>query len=131
MSHIVEARTNIKNPDRALLRQVVEIVAGQHAGGRLQDFYVTYEGARRKSALAISTSVVRRGMGISVKRDTGELAFTGDPFGCRNEFQEIQQQIVQTYVSLATMQALQALGYQVESEDGEAGQVVLTGVTYA
>jgi len=49
MSHIVEAKTKIKNPDRTLLRQAVEIVAGQYPGGKLQDYYYTYEHWRRSS----------------------------------------------------------------------------------
>jgi len=70
-------------------------------------------------------------MGVVVKRETGELAFIGDPHGYKKHFDLVQQQIVQTYVSLATMQALAALGYQATAQDGEAGQVVIAGVTYA
>ena len=36
MSHIVEARTKIQNPDAALLRQALEIVAGAHEGGHVE-----------------------------------------------------------------------------------------------
>lgn len=37
MSHIVEARTTIQSPDLALLRQTLEIVAGAHGGGHVED----------------------------------------------------------------------------------------------
>jgi len=39
--------------------------------------------------------------------------------------------IIQTYTSLAVMQALAAQGYVVEAQEGTDGQMVLTGVTYA
>jgi hypothetical protein len=129
LSHIVEAKTQIENPDQALLRQAVELVAQQHPGGQVRTFYLTYEGDRERTTLAIATSTMHRGMAIETKN--GKLTFVGDSWGYRQLYQEVQQQIIQTYVSLATMQALAALGYQTAVEDGEAGQVVISGVTYA
>jgi hypothetical protein len=129
MSHIVEAKTQIENPDQTLLRQSVEIVASQHAGGEVRNHYLSYEGQQRQADLAIATTTMHRGMAIQVKG--GRLTFVGDSWGYGYHYQQIQQQILQTYVSLATVQALQALGYQVNTEDGEAGQVVISGVTYA
>jgi hypothetical protein len=129
MSHIVEAKTQIENPDQTLLRQAVEIVAGQHAGGEVRDYYLTYEGQQRRADLAIATATMHRGMAIEVKDK--QLTFVGDSWGYGYHYQQLQQQILQTYVSLATIQALAALGYQVGTEDGEAGQVLISGVTYA
>lgn len=129
MSHIVHATTEIENPDQNLLRQAVEIVAGQHAAGEIRTSYQTYEGQHRRAALAIATATMHRGMAIQIKDK--KLTFVGDSWGYRQHYEEVQRQIIQTYVSLATMQALQALGYQVTTEDGEAGQVVISGVTYA
>lgn len=129
MSHIVEATTQIENPDQTLLRQTAELVAQQHPGGKIQTFYLTYEGERERAPLVIATSTMHRGMAIQVKDK--KLTFVGDSWGYRQHYQEVQQQIIQTYVSLATMQALAALGYQTTVEDGEAGQVVISGVTYA
>lgn len=129
MSHIVEAKTQIKNPNLALLRQAVELLAQQHPGGEIRDYYYTFERKQRRTSLALFTNLMRRGMAVEVKK--GELTFIGDSYGYEEDYQQIQQQIVQTYVSLATMQALQALGYQTTAEDGEGGQVVIAGVTYA
>ena len=116
MSHVVEAKTSIHNPNVALLQQAVELVAHQHEGGRLS------------ARLALFTSVIHRGIGIIVK-DSGQLTFKGDPYGYEAEAEAVQQQILQTYVSLATMQALQQMGYQTTAEDGVEGQVYLTGVS--
>lgn len=127
MSHVVEAKTSILNPNLALLRQAVEVVAHQHTDGRVADHYLTYAGKRVRARLAIFTDVIHRGIGIVVK-DSGELTFIGDPFMYEQEAEAVQQQIIQTYVSLATMQALQQMGYATTAEDGEEGQIYLTGV---
>ena len=129
MSHIVEAKTSIQNPNVTLLRQAVELVAKQFAGGRLADHYFTYAGKRVAARLALFSDEIHRGIGIIVKKETGELTFIGDPFTYEEVAEAAQQQIVQTYVSLATMQALQQMGYQTTAEDGEEGQVYLTGVS--
>jgi hypothetical protein len=129
MSHISVMSTTITSPDRVLLRQAVEVVANQLAGGKVRDYYLTYRRQRRKATLAIADDTMYRGMAIQVNE--GKLAFVGDNYGCEEHYEEVQQQIVQTYVSLATMRALEALGYQTSVEDGQAGQVVLTGVSYA
>jgi hypothetical protein len=129
MSHIVEAKTSIQNPNPVLLRQAVELVAQQLEGGRVADHYFTYAGKRVPARLALFSDVIERGIGIIVKKETGELTFIGDPFMYEEVAEAAQQQIVQTYVSLATMQALQQMGYQTTAEDGEEGQIYLTGVS--
>lgn len=129
MSHIVEATTTIENPDRALLRQAVGLVADQHEGGEIRTYYLDYYEREHRVSLAIATAEMYRGIGIVVKEK--KLTFVGDGFGYEELYEQVQQQIVQVYVSLATMQALQALGYQTTAEDTEQGRVVLTGVNYA
>lgn len=130
MSHIVEAKTQITNPTMTLLRQAVELVAGQQPGGRLANHYLSYFGKKHRVDLALVTDEVYRGIGIQVK-PTGELSFIGDFYGYEELARSLQQRIVQTYVGLATMEALQALGYQASASEGENGQLILTGVTYA
>ena len=131
MSHIVEARTRVQHPDLAVMRQAVELVAQQH-GGTVETFYLDYYGKRHPiaSGLALFTPELKRGIGLLITQ-SGELAFTGDPWAVQRLFEEVQQEIVQMYVSLATMQALQAMGYTTQAQDGTAGQVVIQGVSYA
>jgi hypothetical protein len=131
MSHIVEARTTIQNPDLALLRQTVEIVAGTNEGGRVEDHILDF-GRRRQavsSGLAVFTGRVFRGIGIEIDAQ-GTLSFKGDPWAVQEEFNQLQQEIIQTYVSLATMAALQQMGYTAEASQEDA-QVVIRGVAYA
>ncbi|HYU77184.1 MAG TPA: hypothetical protein VEL31_31325 [Ktedonobacteraceae bacterium] len=130
MSHIVEAKTAIVQPDTALLHQAATLVAQQHAG-TLETFYLDYYGKRHSAPLAIHIPELRRGIGIKVDETTGELTFVGDSWGVVAMYQQVQQEILQTYVSLATMQALQQMGYSTQALDGEQGQVVIQGVTYA
>ncbi len=127
MSHIVEAKTAIKYPDASLLHQAAELVAGQHKGGHLEDHYLMYGGKEIKTPLALFTKTIHRGIGLVVN-DMGELTFIGDPWGCEEEFEAAQNQLVQTYVSVATMQALQQMGYSASAEEDEEGQIILTGV---
>jgi hypothetical protein len=131
MSHIVEARTKIQNPDLALLRQTLEIVAGAHGGGHMEDHILDFRGRPQQvsTSLAIFTQRVHRGIGIELTHE-GMLSFRGDPWKVRDEFDLLQQEIIQTYVSLATMQALQQMGYTAEASQEDA-QVVIRGVAYA
>ncbi len=130
MSHIVEAKTAIVQPDTALLHQATTLVAQQHQG-TVETFYLDYYGQRHDTPLAIYTPQLRRGMGITIDEATGELTIVGDSWGVQSMYQQVQQELLQTYVSLATMQALQQMGYSTQALDGEQGQVVIQGVTYA
>lgn len=131
MSHIVQAKTTIRNPNLALLAEALQIVAGAHEGGRVDDHILNYSRRRQEinTRLAVYTRELQRGIGIELTPE-GEMQFTGDPWMAETEFEQIQQEIVQTYVSLATMRALEAMGYTSEASQVEQ-QVVIRGVTYA
>jgi hypothetical protein len=131
MSHIVEARTKIQNPDAALLRQALEIVAGAHEGGHVEQHILDFSGRQQpvSTGLAIFTGQVHRGIGIEITND-GMLIFRGDPWRVQEAFNLLEQEIVQTYVSLATMAALRQMGYSAEASQEEQ-QVVIRGYAYA
>jgi hypothetical protein len=131
MSHIVEVKTKIVNPNLMLLREAMEIVAGAHKGGRVEDHIFDYSHIRRRlaSKLALFTKKVTRGIGIEVA-DDGVMQFKGDDFRYESEYEQLQQEITQTYVSLATMKALEQMGYTSEASQVDQ-QVVIRGVTYA
>ena len=131
MSHIVEATTSITNPDQTLLRQAVELVA-QANQGTVKDHYLSYRGKKQQvnTNLAIFTPRLQRGIGIRLG-ENGELRVVGDPFMVEELFKQVQQQIVQMYVSLASIRALQEMGYQTQAQDSEEGRVVIQGVSYA
>src|SRR6266568_695564 len=115
MSHIVEAKTSISNPNRQLLTQAVQLVAQQHQG-EIRNQYKGYFGQTYdvSTGLVIYTQELHRGIGVDVK-STGELTFVGDPFYVEALFEQVQQEVVQMYVALASMQALQQLGYTTQA----------------
>jgi len=131
MSHIVQAKTTIHNPNLDLLGEALQIVAGAHEGGRVDDHILNYSRRPQEvnTHLAVYTRRLQRGIGIELTPE-GAMQFTGDPWMVETEFEQIQQEIVQTYISLATMQALKAMGYTVEASQVEQ-QVIIRGVTYA
>ena len=129
MSHISKAKTQIKQPDPNLLRRAVELVAGQQLG-EVATYYLDWNMRKQQTPLALFVPNLKRGIAVVVDPTTGELQFVGDFYGVQPIVTEIQGSIIQTYTSLAVMQALAAQGYVVEVQEGTDGQMVLTGVTY-
>jgi hypothetical protein len=131
MSHIVQAKTTITNPNLALLGEALQIVAGAHEGGRVADHILDFSMHQRRvmTHLAVFTKQLIRGIGIELTPE-GEMQCTGDPWLVDSAFEQIQQEIVQTYVGLATMRALEQMGYTSEASQVDQ-QVVIRGVAYA
>lgn len=131
VSHIVQAKTSIVSPDLNLLRQAVEIVAGAHAGGRVEDHIKDFYGKSVpvNTNLAIFTKEVHRGIGIKLT-NKGEMEFTGDDWDVEEQYKSLQREITQTYVSICMMKSLQQMGYASQAEQ-EDRQVVIRGTMYA
>jgi len=128
MSHISVFRTRIVNPNRQLVQQVMQALAQLHNAQLLinqsyRDRYVTVE--------ADYILVLPNGRAIGV--NVGEaLKIVGDSYGWEEQYQQLRQQIVQTYVHFALLQQLQKMGYQLQSvaplENGAiVGEVVKYG----
>jgi hypothetical protein len=141
MSHIVVAATKITVPvnqpahlaaAKSLLAQAVQLAAGQHRDGRTADHYLDwYNTPQRDCELSIFTYEVHRGMGLVVEPTTGQLKFIGDFYGVQPHVDRLQAEIVQLYTTLAIKQSLEQLGFVTTAGEGEAGRVILKGVTYA
>lgn len=131
MSHIVQTKTAIQNPNAELLQQAVALVAQQHQG-RVSDTYKNYYGQaqRPSTGLALFTPTLHRGIGLDLD-EQGNLVFSGDPWGVHQEFERLQQEIVQSFVSLATMQVFGQMGYQAQAEDLGQGKIAIRGTLYA
>src|SRR5947207_2209883 len=90
MSHIVEAKTTIHNPNAELLGQAVQLVAQQHQGDIRTQYTDWYRRQHDVSTgLALYTPELFRGIGVEVA-PTGELTFVGDPWGVDQLFQQVQ-----------------------------------------
>ena len=133
MSHIVQAKTAIRNPNMSLLRQAAELVAQQHEGGQVSATYQNFsrETQYPSTGIAISTRRMWRGIGLDVSQEDGALVFTGDPWAAEAEFALLQQEIAQTYTSLAVIQALSSMGYSSDVNAEQDGRIAIRGVTYA
>ena len=111
MSHISVLRTRIVNPNKQLVQQVMQALAQQLNAQLLvnqsyEDKYVTVE--------ADYILVLPNGRAIGVVcRDSLEIV--GDSYGWQSQYQQLQQQIVQTYVHFALLQQLQQMGYQLQA----------------
>ena len=132
MSHIVQTTTKIKNPNMDLLRQAVELVAQQHEGGQVSATYQDYYSRVQQptTGIAVTTRVLRRGLGLNLDED-GTLTFIGDPWAAEAEFDLLQQEIVQTFNSLAVIQVFTAMGYSSDVNQEQDGSIAIRGVTYA
>jgi len=128
MSHVSVFKTKINNPNPQLVHQVMQALAQQLNAQLLinqnyRDKYVTVE--------ADYILVLPNGRAIGV--NVGEvLKIVGDSYGWRSQYQQLQQQIVQTYVHFALLQQLQKMGYQPSNvqqlENGAiVGEVVKHG----
>jgi len=128
MSHISVFRTRIVNPNRQLVQQVMQALAQQLNAQLLvnqsyRDAYVDIE------ADFILVLPNRRGIGVVCGES---LEIVGDSYGWGKQFNQLRQQIVQTYVHFALLQQLQKMGYQLTNvqqlENGAiVGEVVKHG----
>ncbi|HZT34656.1 MAG TPA: hypothetical protein VFA15_01960, partial [Nitrososphaera sp.] len=80
---------------------------------------------------------MKRGIGMNIDPMTGALSFIGDSFSFDKSveplYEQVKGEIKQTYIALATMQALAEMGYNVQATQDETqqGLLVLQGVAYA
>jgi len=128
MSHISVFKTKIKNPNPQLVHQVMQALAQQLNAQLLvntvyRDAYVDIE------ADFILVLPNKRGIGVVCRES---LEIVGDSYGWREQFNQLRQQIVQTYVHFALLQQLQKMGYQLSNvqqlENGAiVGEVVKHG----
>lgn len=131
MSHIVEAKTTIVNPNLQVLGQAVQLIAQQSEGGQVKDHYLDYYQRPQlvSTNLVLYTQVLFRGIGLEIA--DGALTFKGDPWGVSDTFNQVQQQIVQTYVALSSMEVLRQMGYNPQAQDGQHQELVIQAVQYA
>jgi hypothetical protein len=113
MSHFSLIKIRIRNPNIALLKRAVELVA-EELGGEptttIRDYY-----ARTMDVVAgVVNKTFHRGIGVRVN-EKGEVEVVGDfyliPSSAVKQFQEL---LVRNYTALAMQTALAQLGYRVQ-----------------
>jgi len=113
MSHFSLIKIKIKNPNVALLKKAVELIAKEIGGevvSRINDYY----GRAMECVAGIKSADFPRGIGVRIN-SSGEVEVVGDFWKVRPDAVEsFQKSLVQYYTALAMQTALQALGYQVQ-----------------
>lgn len=145
MSHIAIYQTKIEVAPLAgeaarandaswrLLREAVELTANE-LGGRLAPYIIDYYGAATDCEFGLVTPEFRRGVGVKVMPDTGEVRFIYDDYGgFKLPALKICERIQQNFTALALTEALASLNYSVELQEetstGGERKLVLRGVS--
>lgn len=121
MSHVSVFRTRIVNPNRQLVHQVMQALAQQ-----LNAQLLVNQSYRDKYVTVVADYILAlpNGRAIGVVCG-GSLEIVGDSYGWQSQYQQLQQQIVQTYVHFALLQQLQKMGYQLTNvQQLENGAIV-------
>ena len=126
MSHFSLIKIKIKNPNIALLRRAVELVAKELGGEvvtEVRDFY----GRTMGCLVGLVNDTFHRGIGVRLGSG-GEVEVVGDFYGvpveARVRFQEL---LVRNYAALATQAALARLGYSVQVQKAQE-RIYIRGV---
>ncbi len=125
MSHIARCKTQLKNCDREMMKQVIGFLAAKHNGNTIttvKDYY----GTENRVDIGLKTQSFDRGIGIVFNQD-GTVTFIYDDFNREHEVAELKDEITQTYTAQAVAQALQAMGYTIKAEEINK-QIVINGV---
>jgi hypothetical protein len=113
MSHFSLIKIKIKNPNVALLKRAVELIAKEIGGevvSRINDYY----GRTMDCIVGIKSADFPRGIGVKINSN-GEVEVVGDFWKVRPDAVEnFQKALVQYYTALAMQQALAQLGYHVQ-----------------
>lgn len=128
MSHVASYRTEIKIPQVAgmnledneawrLLRSALEAVAAAH-GGQVVEVITDSEGRRVRCDAAIVVPEFRRGLGVKVDQNTGQVKFLYDTWGgFAHTAKELSAEVVQNFTALAVTRALQEMNYEVDLDE--------------
>jgi hypothetical protein len=115
MSHFSLVKVKIKNPNVALLKRAVELIAKELNGqvvSQVRDYYHR----TMDVAVGMVNDDFRRGVGVKVN-ERGEVEVAGDFWNVpRSAVERFQQLLVQNYTALAMQTALAQLGYQVQAQ---------------
>lgn len=128
MSHIATYAASLVQVNENLLKQVLEIVAKKFGGKvttSIQDYYkknlTQWDGS--PILAGIQTPSVKRGIGITMKKENGTLQFVGDSYGCESKFSELRAEIELTYKKLALAKVLRESGYEIEVAANAVGTI--------
>ena len=113
MSHFSLIKVKIKNPNMALLKKAVELIAKEFDGQIVTRIY-DYYGRTMDVTVGLLSKTFHRGIGVRIN-ERGEVVVVGDFYGVPySAVERFQQLLIQNYTALAMQTALAQLGYQVQ-----------------
>jgi hypothetical protein len=115
MSHFSLIKVKIKNPNIALLKKAVELIAKELNGQAVSQIY-DYYGRTMDVVVGLLSKTFHRGVGVKIN-NSGEVEIVGDFYGVPySAVKRFQQLLIQNYAALAMQTALAQLGYQVQAQ---------------
>lgn len=124
MSHMAKYTTKLTNVSPQLMRQVLNTLAQKYKG-HMATHVTDYYNKQTAVDMALITPQFQRGIGVRITN--GTLEFICDDYEHQQIVTELQQQVQQYYTATAAIQALQELGYEVQTSEMN-GEFVLQGV---
>ena len=125
MSHWTVCKLKIRNPDRGVLKRVMEVLAKELGVGVVEEnFVVTGWRSKRRCLFAIPMKL-RYGNGYGVYIDSeGYLRVVVDDHGAPLDANSFAAKLNQYYTALALATAAQQLGFQVNVNQVEQGVII-------
>ncbi len=127
MSHFSICKIEINAPNVELLKQAVEQLAKELDGEIVNEIRDWGGNIRSDFIIAVKTSRLRRGVGITV--ENGEVKLVGDFFNVEEDVEAFQKNLVKTYATLAVAKSLKSLGYNVQTKK-QAEKVIILAESY-
>lgn len=126
MSHLTVCKTKIQNANPELVKLAMQALAQLHnaqllENTKVRDLYISF------AADYVLKMPNSRYIGVRIQN--GELRILGDPYGWRETYERLTQQIQQMYMFYAVTTTMMNMGYKVQNvqmmENGIYGEVEL------
>jgi ABC-type uncharacterized transport system involved in gliding motility auxiliary subunit len=118
ISHLTSVKADIKNPNRNIIEVVIKNLLKKYnakSTSEVVDFY----GNRQKVDFGIAVGTKTMGVKVS---DT--IEFVGDRFLLEELFEEFQRDFKKLYISIAVIESLKSMGYDVKGREVREGILI-------
>jgi len=124
MSHWTVAKIEINNPDLAILKQALEILAKELNSTVVENFTVFGYEHEERCLFAIPLRLpYGNGYGVTIK--DGKLYVVVDDHGAPMSVTEFRNKLVQHYTALAVLKVAQMIGFNVQNINDVQGNIVI------
>jgi hypothetical protein len=125
VSHISKNETHIRQVHPGILQDALNRVIAGNQGMTASKTYKNWGMKNCSCDVALHVDGIPRGLGINYLDRTKGLEFIGDFYGVDGKIKMLQNQIVQTYMAMATKRALETIHHTVNSPTQSGRNVVV------